>query len=147
MTIIMIAHRISTIQSAQNLLYLEDSSSVLSAVKGTQEYDKLISLLVKHNYAHQKDDKKDEKTVQDTDKVVAAETDDNYKLRAPEKGKIITLDDLDKIKNMKAVASANQGWRRIMSYYTPVLLSVFTFMTAIVNSCAFPGLGLITGKF
>lgn len=53
----MIAHRISTIQSAQNLLYLEDNSSVLSAVKGTPEYNKLIDLLVQNNYAHQKETK------------------------------------------------------------------------------------------
>ena len=56
----MIAHRISTIQSADNLLYLEDSSSVLEAEKGTEEYDRLINLIVTHNYAHQKDSKKEE---------------------------------------------------------------------------------------
>jgi hypothetical protein len=54
-TIIMIAHRISTIKSAKNLLYLEDNSSVLAAVKGTPEYDSLIDRLLQQNYAHQKD--------------------------------------------------------------------------------------------
>lgn len=34
-----------------------------------------------------------------------------------------------------------------MSYYAPKLLAIFTFFTAVVNSCSFPALGLITGKF
>ena len=34
-----------------------------------------------------------------------------------------------------------------MSYYSPKLLAVFTFFTAVVNSCSFPALGLISGKF
>ena len=60
MTIIMIAHRISTIQSAQNLLYLEDNSSVLHAAKGTAEYDRIIDMLQQNNYAHQKESKTDD---------------------------------------------------------------------------------------
>jgi hypothetical protein len=50
----MIAHRLSTIVTAQNLLYLEDNNSVLSGVKGTAEYDKLIQRLTQINYKHQK---------------------------------------------------------------------------------------------
>lgn len=59
MTILMIAHRISTIQSAQNLLYLEDNSSVLAGTKGTPEYDALFERLLQHNYSHQKDQQND----------------------------------------------------------------------------------------
>jgi ABC-type multidrug transport system fused ATPase/permease subunit len=55
LTIIMIAHRLSTIQTAKNILFLEENNSVLSAVKGTEEYDKLITRLININYAHQKD--------------------------------------------------------------------------------------------
>lgn len=51
----MIAHRLSTIQTAKNILFLEENNSVLSAVKGTEEYDKLITRLININYAHQKD--------------------------------------------------------------------------------------------
>ena len=49
----MIAHRLSTIVTAQNLLYLEDNNSVLSAEKGTPEYDRLIDRLTQINYRHQ----------------------------------------------------------------------------------------------
>jgi len=48
----MIAHRFSTIQTAKNILFLEENNSVLSAVKGTDEYDRLITRLVNINYAH-----------------------------------------------------------------------------------------------
>jgi ABC-type multidrug transport system fused ATPase/permease subunit len=45
LTIILIAHRLQTIMSAQNLLYLESKNSMLSASKGTPEYDEIIKRL------------------------------------------------------------------------------------------------------
>ena len=41
----MIAHRLQTIKSAQNLLYIENPKSVQAAEKGTNEYDQLIDRL------------------------------------------------------------------------------------------------------
>ena len=49
----MIAHRLQTIESAQNLLYLESSSEVQAGEKGTPEYDLLIKKLRSTSYAHQ----------------------------------------------------------------------------------------------
>ena len=49
----MIAHRLTTIQSAENLLYLEDASIVKGAAKGTKEYEDIMDKLTHHNYAHQ----------------------------------------------------------------------------------------------
>lgn len=50
---------------------------------------------------------------------------------------------------MKAspAVSENQGWGRIMSFYAPKYLAVLTFFTAILNSFAFPLLGLVQAKF
>lgn len=56
----MIAHRLQTIKSAQNLLYIENPKSVLAAEKGTNEYDQLIDRLQKTNYAHQVVNENDE---------------------------------------------------------------------------------------
>lgn len=53
MTIIMIAHRLQTIMTAQNLLYLADPKSTLEGAKGTAEYDAIIDRLEKTDYAHQ----------------------------------------------------------------------------------------------
>jgi len=53
MTIIMIAHRLQTIVTADNLIYLQDPKTALSASKGTPEYDQIIERLEKTNYAHQ----------------------------------------------------------------------------------------------
>lgn len=52
-TVIMIAHRLQTIETADNLLYLEQPTSVLAATKGTPEYDEIMDRLRKTNYAHQ----------------------------------------------------------------------------------------------
>ena len=49
----MIAHRLQTIASAQNLLYLESSTSVLDGEKGSKEYDEIMDRLMKTSYAHQ----------------------------------------------------------------------------------------------
>ena len=61
MTIIMIAHRLQTIMTADNLLYLKSPTQVLAAQKGTPEYDEIIDRLKRTNYAHQADDLADEK--------------------------------------------------------------------------------------
>lgn len=45
LTIIMIAHRLQTIMSAQNLLYLESKNTMVAASKGTSEYDEVIKRL------------------------------------------------------------------------------------------------------
>jgi len=52
MTIIMIAHRLQTIMTAQNLIYLQDPQTAICAEKGTPEYDDIIQRLEKTNYAH-----------------------------------------------------------------------------------------------
>jgi ABC-type multidrug transport system fused ATPase/permease subunit len=55
MTIIMIAHRLQTIMTAENLVYLQDQNTALTAAKGTSEYDAIIERLEKTNYAHQQE--------------------------------------------------------------------------------------------
>ena len=55
MTIIMIAHRLQTIETAENLLYLAEPNSVLSGQKGTSEYNEIMDRLKRTNYAHQVD--------------------------------------------------------------------------------------------
>ena len=45
LTIIMIAHRLTTIASADNLLYFKSRSQLISATKGSQEYDEIFEKL------------------------------------------------------------------------------------------------------
>ena len=45
LTIIMIAHRLTTIASANNLLYFKSRSQLVSAEKGTPEYDEIFEKL------------------------------------------------------------------------------------------------------
>ena len=57
MTIIIIAHRLQTIMTADNLIYLQDPKTALQATKGdgSSDHDAIIELLQKTNYAHQKE--------------------------------------------------------------------------------------------
>ena len=49
----MIAHRLQTIMTADNLLYLESPSSVRGVAKGTPEYDQVMQKLKETSYSHQ----------------------------------------------------------------------------------------------
>ena len=73
LTIIMIAHRLNTIQTADNLLYVENPRSILAGAKGTPEYKELMDKLKSTNYAHQV---KDEKEVDPQDSVDSDELED-----------------------------------------------------------------------
>ena len=42
LTIVMIAHRLQTIMTADNLLYIESKNTMLAGKKGTQEYDSIM---------------------------------------------------------------------------------------------------------
>jgi ABC-type multidrug transport system fused ATPase/permease subunit len=55
LTIIMIAHRLQTIATAQNLLYIENPKKILAAEKGTPEYDAIMNKLKTETYKHQND--------------------------------------------------------------------------------------------
>ena len=55
----MIAHRLQTIMTAENLLFIEDQSKVIGAEKGTFEYKELLERLKQTNYAHQKKEEKE----------------------------------------------------------------------------------------
>ena len=56
----MIAHRLATIKSADNLLYLESPNNVVGVAKGTAEYDAVMAKMMETNYAHQGDKNKDD---------------------------------------------------------------------------------------
>ena len=61
LTIVMIAHRLETIKTADNLLYIEANNSILPGSKGTHEYEEIMRKLIEINYAHQKDEEDNEK--------------------------------------------------------------------------------------
>lgn len=60
LTIVMIAHRLQTIITAQNLLYIESSNTMLAGTKGTKEYEEIMQKLQEHNYKHQAEQEKGE---------------------------------------------------------------------------------------
>lgn len=52
----MIAHRLQTIETAEELLYLEEPNCVVACKKGTKEYADVMKKLKETNYAHQNED-------------------------------------------------------------------------------------------
>ena len=52
----MIAHRLQTIATAENLLFLENPNNQISAQKGSEEYNELMDRLKSKTYAHQADE-------------------------------------------------------------------------------------------
>ncbi len=65
LTIIIIAHRLTTIASADNLLYFKSRSELVTASKGTPEYDELFEKLKCIQYAYGADEKNDEEESDD----------------------------------------------------------------------------------
>ena len=53
----MIAHRLTTIASADNLLYFKSRSELVAAEKGTPEYDEIFEKLKCIQYAYGDDEK------------------------------------------------------------------------------------------
>lgn len=53
LTIIMIAHRLQTIEKADNLIYIESNTTLLQGKKGTTAYNSIMKKLREENYKHQ----------------------------------------------------------------------------------------------
>ena len=51
----MIAHRLQTIRTAENLLYIDNPKKILAAEKGTSDYDSIMQKLKSETYKHQQD--------------------------------------------------------------------------------------------
>lgn len=136
LTIIMIAHRISTIKSAQNVIYLEDNANALSASKGTTEYETIIQKLIATNYAHQNDKP-----------VAAIEQAEAPRLLSEVKVSQVEVESRPETDVKKAKEAKNTGYKRVLSYYNPKMFAVLTFLTAVINSANFPVLGLVVSKF
>ena len=52
LTIIMIAHRLQTIETAANLLYIDSPKNIIGAEKGSAEYERIMKILRTETYQH-----------------------------------------------------------------------------------------------
>ena len=48
----MIAHRLQTISTAENLLYISNPKEIIAAQKGTPKYDEIMDKLKTETYKH-----------------------------------------------------------------------------------------------
>lgn len=65
MTIIIIAHRLTTIASADNLLFFKSRSELVTAAKGTPEYNEIFEKLKSISYANGDDDELEDSAEED----------------------------------------------------------------------------------
>lgn len=78
LTILIIAHRLTTIQSADNLLYFKSRSELVSVKKGTEEYDEIFEKLKCLQYAQGRDDDEEKDGGSNDEDVISEEEDLNY---------------------------------------------------------------------
>jgi hypothetical protein len=69
----MIAHRLQTIQTAQNLLYINNPQEVIAAEKGTPQYNDIMMKLKAENYKHQEGLESPTKNKEDSDEDLSVE--------------------------------------------------------------------------
>ena len=81
LTIIIIAHRLTTIASADNLLFFKSRSELVSAAKGTPEYDEIFEKLKSISYAQGEDVYEDDDSEEaEADELAHIEEDGNEDL-------------------------------------------------------------------
>jgi ABC-type multidrug transport system ATPase subunit len=67
LTIVIIAHRLTTIASADNLLFFKSRSELVNAAKGTQEYDEIFERLQSIAYAQGAEEDQEDEEDEDDD--------------------------------------------------------------------------------
>ena len=153
MTIIMIAHRLQTIITADNLVYLKDSKTALQATKndGTSNYNDIIERLEKTNYAHQQE------------KQTASETEERNdtrlqtlisKQKSSMNGNSVSQRKSNKSTTKQTLSQELEtsyavygiGWRRIWCYFQPKIFGFLMPFFALVTSVAYPCLGMVMSK-
>jgi ABC-type methionine transport system ATPase subunit len=85
LTIIIIAHRLTTIASADNLLFFKSRSELVSAAKGTPEYDEIFEKLKSISYAQGEDVYEDEED-EEIEELAHIEEDGNEDLNSSHDG-------------------------------------------------------------
>ena len=141
----MIAHRLQTIETADQLLYLEQSDKVVACQKGTEKYDEVMKKLKQTNYAHQKDDNKNEEVDQEKQNPVLQKTtslvnsERTVDAKQGDSHKVASVDE-------RRQSARGDGWCRILSYYHPKIFAILMVITAGIQAMAFPSLGFIVAK-
>ena len=162
LTTIMIAHRLQTIKTAENLLYLEEPDKIRSAKKGTPEYNDIITRLEKTNYAHQnQDDVTPENEAKDV-KLAGKEGKMNRALstkvslhtqqslkdtnKAEQGHDVNDKSALTTSSDERRASEKGQGWGRIFTYYHPKIFAFIMLITAGLNALSFPTLGFFVAR-
>ena len=80
MTIIIIAHRLTTIESADNLLYFKSRQELVTAKKGKPEYDEIFEKLrcIQYAYGDDEDEKDEDDDDDDLEDEGIEEAKENY---------------------------------------------------------------------
>lgn len=115
----MIAHRLQTIMTADNLLYLESPTNVIGVQKGTSEYTEIMNRLKKTNYAHQADNEKDDDQPSSVESNESEEEIEKAPASKDQRSELLELTKSTKRRESKAI----QKELRKLSTLTPAQLA------------------------
>ncbi|CDW88017.1 abc transporter family protein [Stylonychia lemnae] len=163
-TIIMIAHRLQTIQTAQNLIYLSKDQGeikVIQAEKGTEDYEQIMIKLTLQSQNKSIEDKQIADIIQNENcksqqlKIVINNQDD---MIFPSEGNDDVIEQINRNNqiaslNIKEIdqesKQSNQNFGtfgNIMKYYCPKYLVLASILSSLIDSFAHPLNGFIFSK-
>ncbi|CDW81562.1 abc transporter family protein [Stylonychia lemnae] len=163
LTTIIIAHRLQTIQSAENLIYFEDNKNVNAASKGTVKYDEIIKAInlknkeLDENFAQDKrqdyQKQKSEIELMDVQRLgdhdfESMDTDKDFEMDSMcEQDNLLGgFEQQVENKTLEKTSQKQYGLREVMKYYGPKRLVALSFISTFFGAFGFPLSGMIFAK-
>lgn len=166
LTVIVIAHRLTTIEASDNIIFLEAKNKAVEASKGTPEYDHIMEKLKAENYAHQKEDEEEDEEDEedgfdfDMPRIQAGSSKKGRSRKESRKGSRSLKEreeeeqkkkkQEEEERKRKEEEAAKKGevkrvvtLREIMQYYEPTWILVLSFVVPAIASLQFPMFGLV----
>ncbi|CDW71198.1 abc transporter [Stylonychia lemnae] len=154
LTTIMIAHRLQTIQTAENLIYFnKNKSNILTGSIGTKDYEQILNLL------SQSEGSKGLEDVEISGKYDSIERQSWEDLSSSKLLKLATDRDLEEDFNssqaeiifnpnaeFKSSKKGPEMMKQVLDHYGPRRLIIFSLISSMINAFAFPLNGLIFVK-
>ncbi|CDW90568.1 abc transporter [Stylonychia lemnae] len=160
LTIIVIAHRIQTILSADNLIYLDKDYKIVQASKNTDQYHQLVKILEENcQWDENSQDpqlgsekqikfKSPEQRVQElNESIIDEELDDQIEKEVKDFQLISMNDQTVKLNSSDQDMSQKEyGMKDIMKYYKPNSKIFLAFIATFLNAFSYPVYGYIFAK-
>ena len=126
---------------------------MISAAKGTPEYDAVMKRLMETNYAHQKEEKKqpdeeESESDEEVEEVAGPEVKKDRSMSLIRRQKTINMavENWEEKQKLPQFRSQNDGWCRIFSLYKPYILVLVMVILALGASSMMPVISFTLGR-